>query len=428
MQTFSQWIESQNMRVDMPIPDGIVKLNKIFTAAGHMLLVAGGAVRDFVLKKEPKDYDLATDATPDEVMQILKDAGIKRTDQVGEQFGVVIAKIDGEEYEIATFRTDLEAGRQTQVQFIRDPKADAMRRDLTMNALFYDINKHEILDFVGGVDDIENGRVRVVGDPMDRFGEDPLRVLRLLRFHARFNSSPAGIDEPTQKAIHHFVGNGLTDKLGKKVPPERIRDEFKKGMKSALIPVNFLKLYDAFGILRKYLLPGFKNYNTQFINVNDPLLAIASILKNNTINDQFVETLRAAIHENSDVDRILYYLKMLNLKRDVRFFSKLSPQKPEATHDAAVDLITNLLRHRPDISDEELEQWARWFHMPLDLVRKFRNYQYRAKVTDVPGASEIPPSALLGKYIKGYNAWNALRSIGKMPNFKEWLAYAEMQL
>ena len=265
MRSFTSWKILRESRVmqdqAMPIPPGVRHLYDAFTKAGYIFYIAGGAVRDFVFGKNPKDYDLATNATPEESLKVLDRNGIKHTPQVGEQFGVVIAKIDNEDYEIATFRADLEAGRQTSVQFIRDPKADAQRRDLTMNALFYDIGKNEIIDYVGGIDDIKNHRVRCVGDPMQRFGEDPLRVLRLIRFHCRINSSPK-LDEETVKAIQSFVSNGLTDKLGRPLANERIRDEFKKGLKSALVPVVFLQLYFKFGILSKFLYRVFRSIMT----------------------------------------------------------------------------------------------------------------------------------------------------------------------
>lgn len=392
----------------MPVPQGIKELYKSFSRRHFKLLVAGGGVRDHILGQKPKDYDCATDATPDQVKRILDEDGFKRTDEVGEQFGIVITKIDGEDYEIATFRKDLEAGRQTQVGYIRSPKEDAQRRDLTMNAMFYEIGKGVIIDYVGGVDDTLNRKVVPVGDPTQRFGEDPLRVLRLLRFHARFNKSPEGIDENVARAIRQFVDNGLTDRQGKSVPPERIRDEFKKGLQSARVPVSYLQLYDKFGILRKYVLPGFSRYNTAFVNSKDPSIVIASILKTNKVDDDFLRKLKIALPVNKEYESVLYYLNARYANRSVLLPKKLKSDP---------DFLVALLRGKPDISDEELEQYSRWFHVPLEQLKRLRGYQYRSRVADVPGASE-KKGADIGKHIKQYNTDQALRALG----FKEWLA------
>lgn len=412
MRTFNEWLKAQ-----MPIPDDIKKIHSAFKDAGYQLKLVGGAVRDFVLGKKPKDYDLATDATPEEVKKILDQHHIPRTDEVGEQFGVVVAKPNDEPYEIATFRIDKEAGRNTAVEFVRDAKQDVLRRDLTMNALLYDLDTKEIEDHVGGVEDIKNNRVRVVGDPMQRFAEDPLRVLRLIRFHSRFNHTLEGIDLSTQQAILHFVKNGLTDSKGKAVPPERIRDEFKKGLASAQVPVNYLKLYDQFGLLRKYVLPGFPKYNTYFINSRDFYAVVAAILKTNKIDEVFENHLKEVIHETEDVERILYYIKMLNLKKGNRnLFKKLRGEE---------DLLVNLMHRppnkpQPEISDEDLQQWAKWNHISMDVVKQMRDYLYKGRVADVPGASDLQ-GKLIGQYIKGYNTWKALRNMGRLPSFKEWL-------
>jgi tRNA nucleotidyltransferase/poly(A) polymerase len=425
---FSMWLENRESKLvrisdtvwdcpPMDIPSGINRLYQAFTKAGFQIFIVGGSVRDHLLGLPPKDFDLATNATPDQVKRILDDNKFERTDQVGQQFGVVITNIDNEPYEIATFRTDLTPGRQTEVRWANQAE-DAQRRDLTMNALFYDIGKHHIIDFVGGVEDTVAGKVRPVGDPMERFAEDPLRVLRLIRFYTRFNKTPDNIDADVKQAVGHFVTNGLTDKLGGKVAPERIRDEFKKGLKSAKVPVVFLQLYDEFGLLRRYVIPGFSRYNTRFINSRDFCAVIAAILKYNKIDADFETKLKSAIHENSDVERILYYLKMLDLKHGNKV-RHMAAREPEQGGNP--DILTSLMGKEQDLSDEELQQWARWFHMPIGLAQKFRNYQMRKKLSEIPGGTDLPPGPMMGKYVKGYNTWAALRHLGMMPDFKEWL-------
>jgi hypothetical protein len=115
----------------------------------------------------------------------------------------------------------------------------------------------------------------------------------------------------------------------------------------------------------------------------------------------------------------MYYLQMLNLKRDKHLSQTVQ------SGDKKSDLLVNLIKNKPDINDEELASWAKWMHMPLDLVKKFRDYQYVKKVQDVPGAMDIPPGRNLGDYVKGYNTWKAMQTIGKMPRFKEWLSLVD---
>ena len=142
----------------LKIPSDIQKIHKAFKKNGKKLYVVGGAVRDEILGKSPKDYDLATDAKPDEVLKIAKDTGMK-TVEVGKSFGVVM--VGG--HEIATFRKDIGKGRRPSSVDYTDIEGDVRRRDLTINALFYDIDKKEIVDLVGGIEDLKKKNIRTVG-------------------------------------------------------------------------------------------------------------------------------------------------------------------------------------------------------------------------------------------------------------------------
>src|SRR5262249_16688720 len=151
--------------------------------------LVGGCVRDILLGREPADYDVATDAIPDEVMRIFP-----RTYTVGAQFGVVLVPFEnGDEkdaIEVATFRTDglYSDGRHPdEVRFPKSAKEDVQRRDFTINGLLLDPMKgDEVLDYVGGHADLSAGLIRTIGEPERRFSEDKLRMLRALRFAARF--------------------------------------------------------------------------------------------------------------------------------------------------------------------------------------------------------------------------------------------------
>jgi poly(A) polymerase len=200
---------------------------------GHQAYFAGGCVRDILLNREPADYDVATDATPPQVMQIFP-----QTYAVGEQFGVVLvptAENDGEKHvldrpaerskqvvEVASFRADVgysDGRHPDQVHFSKDPQEDAQRRDFTINGMMFDPATNEILDFVGGQDDLKKGIIRAIGDPHHRFEEDKLRMLRAVRFAARFNYH---IDPATLNAIQN-----LAPKIHQ-VSAERVREELTK--------------------------------------------------------------------------------------------------------------------------------------------------------------------------------------------------------
>ncbi len=149
---------------------------------GATALLAGGCVRDELLGLTPKDYDIATDALPEQVR-----AWFPRAREVGAQFGVVLLRKYGHDIEVATFRTDgsYKDGRHPESVHFTNAREDAQRRDFTINGLFYDTEKNEVIDYVGGQEDLRNGLLRTIGDPAKRFAEDHLRMLRAVRFAAR---------------------------------------------------------------------------------------------------------------------------------------------------------------------------------------------------------------------------------------------------
>jgi poly(A) polymerase len=199
----------------------------------HQAYFAGGCVRDLLLAHNPADYDVATDATPRQVMQIFPE-----TYAVGEQFGVVLVPVDSfdestpadgssvrttrKAIEVATFRSDVgysDGRHPDKVRFSKDPREDVERRDFTINGMMLDPATNEILDFVGGRDDLKAGIIRAIGDPERRFTEDKLRMLRAVRFAARFDYQ---IDPATMAAIQK-----LAPKI-RQVSCERIREELTK--------------------------------------------------------------------------------------------------------------------------------------------------------------------------------------------------------
>lgn len=175
------FLDEERVPIKMSIPKDVLAIKDVFVKNGKKLYVVGGAVRDGILNKPIKDYDLATDANPDDVEEMMQKAGYK-TLPTGKAFGVINVFTDNDEYEIATFRRDLSMGRRPDGVEFTTIDQDVLRRDLTINALFYDIDTGEVVDLVGGVDDLKKGIIRTVGDPVDRFSEDPLRILRFVRF------------------------------------------------------------------------------------------------------------------------------------------------------------------------------------------------------------------------------------------------------
>lgn len=190
------------------------------TAAGFSALWAGGCVRDELLGRIPKDYDVATDARPEQVREVF---GRRRTLAVGESFGVIVVlgpKSAGQ-IEVATFRADgeyLDGRRPESVQFC-SAEEDAKRRDFTINGMFFDPLQQAVLDYVGGQDDLKAGIVRAIGDPIARMTEDKLRMLRAVRFAATFGFE---LDAGTADAVR-----SMAEQIGV-VSAERIAQELRR--------------------------------------------------------------------------------------------------------------------------------------------------------------------------------------------------------
>jgi tRNA nucleotidyltransferase/poly(A) polymerase len=200
----------------MPARDAAMECARRLNAAGHEALFAGGCVRDKLLGRAPKDFDIATSARPDEVMKLFPGSN-----QVGAHFGVVIARIRRQHVEVATFRTDgsYKDGRRPESVTYSTPQEDAQRRDFTVNGLFERPASGEVIDYVNGVADLHAGVLRAIGDPVARLTEDALRLLRAVRFSAVLGLE---IEPVTLAAI-----TDCAPLLGK-ISPERIRDEFSK--------------------------------------------------------------------------------------------------------------------------------------------------------------------------------------------------------
>jgi len=297
------------------------------------LFLVGGPVRDFLRGKQPKDMDLATNATPEQIALILHNAGFKvpagaegkadydRSGKIGKDGSkikgmslgftpevaededkkiwylkgrdasqeskpfVIGAVVNGEEFDIATFRKDAKTvDGQSEVDFVDNPHEDAARRDLTINAMYIELNKvdgenSKLYDPTKqGYHDINNNKVRTVGKAEERFNEDKLRVMRAIRFHCKFGKN-SPIDPDIVKALPKFL-----DLEG--VALERVREEFLKGLDDPEIdPKKYVELYFKTGLIRK-VLPGVSinvNVPNQLRDKKDKFLALSWILQDNSI-------------------------------------------------------------------------------------------------------------------------------------------------
>lgn len=193
-----------------------ISIVKTLTRQGHKAYFAGGCVRDQLMGLEPDDIDIATSATPEEIIKLFP-----KTFEKGKAFGVVSVMIDGEEFEVATFRKEgkYSDGRRPDRVEWTDDQQDAKRRDFTINGLFFDPLENKVIDYVGGETDIQHKIIRTIGNAWHRFDEDKLRMMRAVRFSSRFRYP---LEAETKKALVEMA-EGITE-----VSPERIHDELIK--------------------------------------------------------------------------------------------------------------------------------------------------------------------------------------------------------
>ena len=224
----------------MEIDRGALYIVQTLRRRGYQALLAGGCVRDRVMGRTPADWDIATEAAPDAVMRLFD-----HTVPVGVRFGVVVVILDDTPYQVARFRRDADYrdGRRPERVELADARGDARRRDFTINGMFYDPVAGELIDYVGGQEDIELGVIRAIGDPAQRFSEDYLRLLRAVRFAARLGFQ---IEPATRAALEAAVGH-----IGR-ISPERIRDELTGVLTEGHAARGFQLLLDT-GLLREIL-------------------------------------------------------------------------------------------------------------------------------------------------------------------------------
>ena len=196
--------------------DAALDIVRRLQQAGFPAFWVGGCVRDFLLGREPGDYDIVTSALPEQVEHLFK-----RTVPVGRKFGVMVVIEGGRQFQVATFRAeaDYQDGRHPERVAFGDAEADARRRDFTVNGLFYDPVREELHDWVGGEADLRSRIIRTIGSPAERFAEDHLRLLRAVRFAAQLDFS---IEAGTFAALKADAAKIKT------ISAERVREELVK--------------------------------------------------------------------------------------------------------------------------------------------------------------------------------------------------------
>ena len=374
LKRYTQFLESKSDMWDI-IPQSVKELHKLFQGKGKKLYLVGGSVRDFLTGDKPKDFDLATDALPDEVLEIV---GKKfRTNLQGKAFGVVVVFTDEvpEGMEIATFREDVSKGRNPEVKLGVTIEDDVKRRDLTYNSLFYDLDTRQIVDLVGGKEDLQSGITRMVGDPIERFDEDSLRILRAFRFASRYEHP---LHKDTESAIEKRKQlQNIDPETGemKRISQERVWEEMKKAWKQARDYKYYLNFFTKFDMWDE-VFPG-ANINTNLVDSKDFIVVIANLFK----NESTLFNISFAL-ENKLVQE---YKIELETATKVTFLISLLSFKVEDVFDIYKK------RQQCAITDQTILEWLKVEGIDTDTLIKF--VEYRPSVS----AQELMSQGLKGK-------------------------------
>lgn len=360
---YTQFLESMKEK-DMwnIIPQSVKELNELFKKSGKKLYLVGGSVRDFLTGDKPKDFDLATDALPDEVLSIL---GRKyRTNLQGKAFGVVVVYTDDQPMgmEIATFREDISKGRNPEVKLGVTIEDDVKRRDLTFNALFYDLDKREIVDLVGGIEDLKGGITRMVGDAIERFDEDSLRILRAFRFASRYEHP---LHKETEDAIKKRKQlENIDPETGemKRISQERVWEEIGKAWKQAKDFNYYLNFFTKFDMWDQ-VFPG-SNINTKLVKSNDFVVVIANLFRNEPLNRLETKLVQEYKIEGDVANKVVFLLSLKDLTpENAPDFYKKKAQcaiKDETILEwykvSSIDdpVMIKFLEYRPSVDSKEL--------------------------------------------------------------------------
>ena len=374
---YKMFLESTKSMLDI-IPQSVKDLHKLFAANGKKLYLVGGSVRDFLTGDKPKDFDLATDALPDEVLEILGDKF--RTNLQGKAFGVVVVftKDQPDGMEIATFREDVSKGRNPEVKLGATIENDVKRRDITYNALFFDLDTNEIVDLTGGRKDLEDGITRMVGDPFERFDEDSLRILRAFRFASRYNHP---LDKDTEKAIEKRKQlENIDPESGemKRISQERVWEEMKKAWGQAKDYNNYLSFFTKFHMWDQ-VFPGVQ-INTKLISSKDIVVVFANLFLGNDTSKLETKLVQDFRIEGDVAKKIVFLLDFIKMTTEdvLDFFrKKVSSGISDSTilewlsiTGNKTPILIKFIDYKPTVSSQELmEQGYKGKDLGLEIKR-----------------------------------------------------------
>jgi len=362
---YTKFLEALRNENDMwnVIPQSVKDLHDLFSEQGKKLYLVGGSVRDFLTGDKPKDFDLATDALPDEVLEIIGDK--YRTNLQGKAFGVVVVYTKDQPggMEVATFREDISKGRNPEVKLGVTIEQDVKRRDLTYNALFYDLDKREIVDLTGGREDLEKGITRMVGDAIERFDEDSLRILRAFRFASRYQHP---LDKTTEEAILKRPQlENIDPETGemKRISQERVFEEMIKAWKQAKSYTYYLQLFNKFNMWNE-VFPGSK-INTEIKDCKFLITYIANLF----YLEAWSNDLENRMVQNYKIDA--------DTAKKAIFLTRLE----ELDETNAFDYYKSKVRCH--ITDEEILDWLNVRQIDSPIFKKFLKYKPSVSAEDL---------------------------------------------
>jgi tRNA nucleotidyltransferase/poly(A) polymerase len=442
---FEKKFEPVILPMDVPLERSIRNdlwdIRRKLKSNGNSFFIVGGAVRDLVdynskrhdksLKSgesyNPKDFDLVTDANPDEIQAIFEKAEfVSKIHNFGESFGVKFIETKlGNIFELATLRMDIGGGRKpNEVKYQKELIEDAKRRDITINALYYDIKGFaldgftgNVIDYVGGIEDIKNRVIKPIGDSNYKFCEDPSRKIRTLRFAAKTHSQ---IPEDVSKAIRHGK-TSIIDKTGKKITHERINEEFYKGIIGCDNSKFFLELLYEFDFY-KHIFGKLDINRDGFVNEKNPIVTMAGLLKNNNCKEIENELLEHKF-SRSEITSIIFLNLLSNLsEKNVcemkRFYlknvSRAIPQINEVQYPTTPEQIL----HYANINNIDKIKISNFVRLITELPRPSI---VLSKLDILPG-KEMGLAAI--KLEKEF--FKDPQRVSKMINSKDWVALKQL--
>lgn len=390
----------------MKVPEGLQRLTEAFkkskevsiakeidskaggekdvTLKSKKLYVVGGAVRDYMLGQTPRNYDLCTDAHPEEVVRILKNA--KPQIHVLKQDpkkGIIKASVDGEEYEINTLR---KKGSEGEDIFSTNTADDTQNRDLTINSLYYDLTSDKIVDHVGGIRHLKDGIVKFNGKASEKLKENPMHRFRAVRFA---NQHPSGkIDDDDKKVMATMSADDDSD-----LPPEKVREEFLRGLENAHTNTKkYLKSYQEMGLLNKV----FPKLEIS-LDFPDSLPKSRAIILACLLKDNKPAKLVARLKELKYTDREI---------KDAVFLINLLWFAPDFIYDFKREILNTSLTKR------QILDWAKMNKLDPTMIEKLVDYKLQVNGNDLIDREGLQGDELRDR-IRSLEADNFKKTLGE---------------